>query len=78
MLSCFEIETISMQNDKTLNSPSVLISFNYSRSKNKNSSTRCTGLTRMTIVGQFPIKALWWMLSLHSRIFAKAKNKRCD
>ena len=48
MLSCVEIETISMQNDKTLNSPSVLILFNYSRNKNKNSSTKCTGLTRMT------------------------------
>ena len=40
MLNCVEIETISMQKGKTLDSPSVLTSFSYRRNKNKNSSTK--------------------------------------
>ena len=48
MLNCVEIETISMQKDKTLDSPSVLTSFSYRRNKNKNSSTKQTELTPAT------------------------------
>ena len=57
MLNCVEIETqncknafheIEMQKDKTLDSHRVLFSFNYNRSKNKNSFTKLIGLTRVT------------------------------
>ena len=57
MLNCVEIETqncknafheIEMQKDKTLDSPSVLVSFNYNRSENKNSFIELIGLTRVT------------------------------
>ena len=48
ILNCVEAETILMQKDKTLDSPSAIISFSCSRKKNKNSSTKYTGLTRVT------------------------------
>ena len=57
MLNCVEIETqncknefheIEMQEDITLDSPSALVSFNYNRSKNKNSFNKLIGLTRVT------------------------------
>ena len=57
MLNCVELETqnsknafheIEMQKDKTLDSPSALVSFSYNRNKNKNSFTKLKGLTRVT------------------------------
>ena len=76
MLNCVEIETqkcknafpeIEMQKDKTLNSPSTLISFSYNRNKNKNSFTKLIELTRD---GD--------MFSSGSGILAKAIKKRCE
>ena len=46
--TCVEIGTISIQNDKTLDISSVLISLSYNRNKKKNSSTKYIGLTRVT------------------------------
>ena len=57
MLNCVETETqnckntfheIEIQKDKTLDSPSALVSFSYNRNKNKNSFTKLIGLTRVT------------------------------
>ena len=57
MLNCDEIETqncknafheIKMQKDKTLDSPSALVSFSYNRNKNTDSFTKLIGLTRVT------------------------------
>ena len=57
MLNSVETETqncenafleIEMQKDKTLDSPSALVSFSYNRNKNKNSFTKLIGLTGVT------------------------------
>ena len=57
MLNCVEMKRkkcknafyeIKMQKDKTLDSPSTLISFSYNRNKNKNSFTKLTVLPWVT------------------------------
>ena len=57
MLNCVETETqnckntfheIEIQKDKTLDSPSALVSFSYNRNKNTDSFTKLIGLTRVT------------------------------
>ena len=57
MLNCVETETqnckntfheIKMLKDKTLDSPSALVSFSYNRNKNTDSFTKLIGLTRVT------------------------------
>ena len=76
LYNCVEIERISIQKDKTYIHPVPSFRLATERRKKKNSSTIYIGLTRVTIVGQLPIKARWRDAPLALQDFSQSNKQK--